>query len=169
MKSASDRARIAAKRRAEPEITWQHVPRLKPGEYKAYCRAAKIYRDGAYKRWVCAIHFDVLDDSLQKMGRLTWYLNLGSEDAPHATRRKKYWDAWVKANGGAPKRKDRLSPSVFVKRYAVVVVGDTAKNSKQELITGEFAYSVVKDVVRWETGTPALVADQPHQSIIPQG
>lgn len=69
MKNASDRARsAAAKRQVEPEITWQHVPRLEPGEYKAYCRAAKIYRDGAFKRWVCAIHFDVLDDRLKVMG-----------------------------------------------------------------------------------------------------
>lgn len=142
----------AAKRRAEPEITWQHVPRLEPGEYKAYCRAAKIYRDRGYKRWVCAVQFDVLNDSLEVLGRLVWYLNLASADKPRATRRSKYWGAWVKAKGGSPRRKDRLSPSVFARRYAVVVVGDTAKNSKQEVITSEEAYSVIKDVVPWETG-----------------
>jgi len=155
MKNANDHPSIAAaKRRVEPEITWQHVPRLEPGEYKAYCRTAKIYRDREYKRWICAVQFDVLNDNLQVQARLTWYLNLGSGDKPHATRRKKYWDAWVLANGGAPRRKDRLTPKVFVRRMAVVLVGDTTKNSKQEAVKGDFAYSVIKEVVRWETGEP---------------
>lgn len=145
---------LAAQRRMEEQVSWQYVPRLTPGEYRAYCRSAKTYRDGAFKRWVCAVQFDVLDDSGERLGRVTWFLNLGSGERPQATRRTKYWDAWVKANGGAPKRKDRLASSVFVRRYAVVVVGDTGKNVKQEMIGTDCAYSVIKDVVRWETGKP---------------
>lgn len=155
MGADADHPRVrAAKRRVEPEIEWRHIPRLEPGEYKAYCRAAKIYRDRQFKRWVCAIHFDVLDESLNVLARLTWYLNLGGLEKPHVTRRKKYWGAWVNANGGPPGRKDRLSPNVFVRRYAVVVIEDTSKNFKQEAITPECAYSVIRDVVQWETGKP---------------
>jgi hypothetical protein len=155
MSTSADHPSVrAAKHQVEPEIVWKHIPRLEPGEYKAYCRAAKIYRDRQFKRWVCAVQFDVLDDSLNVLARLTWYLNLGSGDKPRASRRTRYWDAWVKANGGLPGRKDRLSPKVFMRRYAVVVVEDTGKNLQQVAITQEWAYSVIRDVVRWDTGGP---------------
>jgi hypothetical protein len=101
---------------------------------------------------VCAVQFDVLDQNLNKLARLTWFLNLGSGDKPQVARRSNYWAAWMKANGGPPKRKDRLSPRVFVRRYAVVVVADTTRDSRQELASSEHAYSVIRDVVRWETG-----------------
>jgi hypothetical protein len=144
---------VAAKRRVEPEISWDYTPRLEPGEYRAYCRSAKVYRDGQFKRWVCAVQFDVLGSALSEvLGRLTWFLNLGNGDKPHVTRRRNYWGAWILANGGPPKRKDRLSPGVFTKRYARVVVGDTQKTFRQDAITGDDAYSVIRDVVEWETG-----------------
>jgi hypothetical protein len=86
------------------------------------------------------------------LGRLTLFLNLGSEDRPHATRRKKYWSAWELANGGPPQRSDRMSPRVFTKRYAVVRVADTTKDARQQAVTGDHAYSVVTEVLEWETG-----------------
>jgi hypothetical protein len=144
---------IRAQRREEPDIDWDYLPKLEPGAYRAYCRAAKIYFDRIYKRWVCAVQFDVLSaDLTTKIGRLSWFLNLGSEEKPHATRRKKYWAAWTAANGGSPRRQDRVSPRVFVHRYAMVTVADTTKNFKQQVVTGALAYSVIRDVIRWETG-----------------
>jgi hypothetical protein len=86
------------------------------------------------------------------LGRLTLFLNLGSEDRPHATRRKKYWRAWELANGGPPQRSDRMSPRVFTKRYAVVRVADTTKDARQQAVAGDHAYSVVTEVLEWETG-----------------
>ena len=109
--------------RAEPEIAWHYCDRMEPGEYPAFSRSAKVYRDGQFRRWVCATQFDILDVSLTKtLARLTWYLNLGSGEKARAGRRSSYWAAWVKANNGQPKRTDRLYPSVFVKRYAIVSV-----------------------------------------------
>src|SRR5215467_3212942 len=103
-----------------PEISWTHLERLEPGEYPAYSRSAKVYRDRQFKRWVCAVQFDVFDESLMNvLARLTWYLNLGSKEKPHAGRRTNFWAAWVKANGGPPKRRDRLSHTVFVGRQAL--------------------------------------------------
>jgi hypothetical protein len=144
---------LAAKHRVEPEIFWTYSPRLEPGEYQAYCRSAEMYRDGQFKRWVCAVQFDVLDSGLEVIARLTWYLNLGDGDRPHAGRRTNYWQAWVLANGGPPKRKDRLSPRIYQRRYARVVVADTSKDFRQSAISAEQAYSVIREVVRWETGT----------------
>lgn len=158
----------AVHRQPEPEIEWRHVPRIAPGEHPAYCRSAKIYWDRVFKRWVCAVQFDLLDANLNPIGRLTWFLNLGDRDKPRVTRRKNYWAAWVKANGGPPKRMDRLSPRVFMRRCAVVLVADTTRDSRRELESKEHAYSVIRDVVRWDTGgqemgarTTAPGADSP--------
>jgi len=127
------------------------VPRIEPGEYPAFSRLAKVYFDHHYKRWVCAVQFNILSDSLiDVVAELTWYLNMGNRERPHAGRRGKYWPAWVKANDGPPKRRDRLSPRIFERRYAVVEIGDTCKNYRQESTNEESCYSVVKDVVRWE-------------------
>jgi len=145
--------RRTAQPRPEPEITWTHTPRIPPGEYPAFSRSAKVYRDGHYKRWVCAVQFDVLThDLVEVLARLTWFLNLGSGEAPHVTRRKNYWQAWVQASGEPPKRKDRLSPRVFVRRYARVSVSDTTKDFKQATVSGDSAYSVIRKVLRWENG-----------------
>lgn len=137
----------------EPEITWNHAPRIDPGEYRAFSRSAKVYRDPQFKRWVCAVHFDVLSENLLRVrARLTWFLNMGEDEKPYAGRRGLYWRAWVIANGGQPTRSDRLSPRVFTNRYAVVWVGDTTKDFKQSAITTDAAYSVIRNVLRWENG-----------------
>jgi hypothetical protein len=134
----------------QPEISWTFTPRIDPGEYWAYSRSAALYWDKQFKRWVCAVQFDVLDGSLiNVLGRLTWYLNLGSRDRPRAGRRTKYWEAWIRANGGQPKRKDRLSHRVFERRHAVVRVDDTKKDHRQNVIGVDECYSVVRDVVEW--------------------
>jgi hypothetical protein len=141
---------------AEPEISWRHCDRIEPGTYPAYSRSARVYRDGYFKRWVCAVQFDILNETLTEvLARLTWYLSLGSGTQPHAGRRGKYWAAWVKANGGPPKRIDRLSTRVFVKRQAIVPVGCTTKNHLQIAVTAEEGYSVVREVLSWETGGPS--------------
>jgi hypothetical protein len=93
------------RRRKEPEISWEYTPRIEPGEYRGYCRAANVYWDRAFKRWVFAAQFDVFGSSLvEPLAHLTWYLNLGSRAKPKTGRRAKFWAAWVNANGGPPKR-----------------------------------------------------------------
>jgi hypothetical protein len=158
MKSLTDHPSIAAaKRQLEPEIEWRFTPRLEPGEYSAYCRSTKTYRDGQFKRWVCAVQFDVLRDDLEtRLGRVTWFLNLGNRDKPQATRRSNYMSAWVLAHGGPPSRGDRMSPNIFKRRHARVVVADTGKDFKQKPVDGQSAYSVIKTVLRWDTGGTEL-------------
>jgi hypothetical protein len=141
------------RRCAEPEISFTYVPRLPAGEYPAYCREAKIYRDRQYRRWVLAAQFDILDSSLiSVIARLTWYLNLGPQERPRAGRRSNFWNAWVQANGGPPKRNDRLSARVFERRHADVRVADTSKTHNSGTIAPEESYSVVRAVVEWKTG-----------------
>jgi hypothetical protein len=130
---------------AEPEIQWPAYDRIRPAVYSAYCRWAKTYRDPGFKRWTCLLRFDVFsDDLMQVVARVPLWMNLGSGDKPHAGRRKRYFREWVLANGEPPKRKDRLSPRVFVRRMVRVEIGDTE---------GPSPYSVVRKILSWETGS----------------
>jgi hypothetical protein len=144
-------------RRSEPEISWAFVPRIQPGDYPNFSRSATIYWDRQFKRWVCAVQFSILNDSLtEAVARLTWYLNLGPREKPHAGRRGNFWAAWVKANGGPPKRNDRLSPRAFERRNAIVRVEDTTKNHRQNFVAErEECYSVIRHVVEWHNERPS--------------
>lgn len=140
-----------------PQIAWTYAPRIPSGNYHAISRSASVYFDSQFKRWVCAVRFDVFSDErmLEPTGRITWFLNLGSREKPRAGRRTKYWAAWFRANGGPPKRDDRLSPRLFERRAAIVRVEDTSKTHDCGHVESEQAYSVVRDVIEWRTGRHA--------------
>lgn len=164
--------RLVAKAAPElvPEIGWTPADRIAPGVYPAYSRAAKVYRDPQFQRWVCAVQFDVMDTSLLKTpARLTWFLNLGTGDKPHASKRGRYWAAWLAANGKPPARRDKLSRDVFIKRHATVRVADTkrvvymkekirARDGKLVTTVGSkpapdaAKYSIISEVLTWDTG-----------------
>jgi hypothetical protein len=92
--------------------------------------------------------FDVLADDLTTViATVPYWLSLGCRDTPHASKRSKYLREWVRANGAPPTRGDRLSPRVFVRRIARVEIGDTDPEKSP------VPYSVVKKIVRWETGS----------------
>jgi hypothetical protein len=143
-----------ATRWGEPQVQWRHAPRILPGNYPAISRTASIYFDKPFKRWVCAVHFDLFSDSsiTENIARLTWFLSLGSRSKPRAGRRSNYWAAWIKANGALPKRDDRLSPRIFSRRLAIVRVEDTAKTHDGRNVEPQQAYSVIRDVIEWQTG-----------------
>jgi hypothetical protein len=133
-------------RENEPAVEWADYPRLEPGDYPAYCKRAKWYWEPGFKRWTCILLFDVLRKSSQtSLGTVPMWFNGGAGKKPKAGRRTLYFPAWVKANGSPPGRKDRLSPSVFVRRMAQVRVADTS---------GPIPYSVVRQILEWSTGTP---------------
>lgn len=130
--------------RVEPEIQWQDYDRISPGVYPAYCRWAKRYFDRGFKRWTCLLRFEVLSSDLVRViANVPMWLNLGAKDKPHAGRRRRYFAEWIHANGGAPHRTDRLSPDVFTRRMARVVVADTKSDAP---------YSKVSKILSWETG-----------------
>jgi hypothetical protein len=142
----------ARKRRAEtPEIEWKDYPRIKPGEYRAYCKWGKQYHDRGFHGWRCLLRWDVLTDDV--IACVPQWFALGSGEKPRASRRGKYLPEWVRANGGAPTRGDRLSPRVFVQRMARVEIGDT---------DGPAPYSVVRRIIEWETGFQGHSVNQSH-------
>lgn len=142
-----ERADPARKHRAEPEIEWRQYPLIQAREYPAYCRWAKQYRDRGFRRWTCLLRWDVLsDDLLTVIASLPMWLPLGNREKPQASRRGKYLQEWVRANGGPPARGGRLSPRIFTQRMARVEVGETDPNKSP------VPYSVVRKILSWETG-----------------
>jgi hypothetical protein len=135
------------KRRPDPDaIECKDYPRIPPGEYRAYCKWGKQYRDPGFRRWLCLLRWEVLTDDLARViASVPQWFPLGSQEKPRASRRGKYLPEWIRANGGPPARGDRLSPGVFVYRMARVEVGDTE---------GPAPYSVVRRIIEWETGFP---------------
>jgi hypothetical protein len=131
----------------EPEIEWRKYDRIEPGVYSAYCRWAKRYHDPEFRRWTCLLRWDVLAaDLVTVTASIPCWLPLGNREKPWASRRGKFIKEWVIANGGPPRRDDRLTTRVFVRRVARVEVGDTdAKKSP-------IPYSVVRKILSWETG-----------------
>jgi hypothetical protein len=135
----------------EPEISWKPRDYLPAGNYPAFSRTAKTYFDRTFKRWQCVVNFDVLsDDLVTVIARLGWFLNLGCGEKPHAGHRSKFWCAWISANGGSPKRGDRMTPNVFHNRHALVRVRVVSRNF--ERVTSGELYSVIDSVLSWNTG-----------------
>jgi hypothetical protein len=143
--------------RADLRIEWRDYDRIKPGTYPAYCRRAKYYWDPGFKRWTCLLIFDVFhENGMDVVARIPMWLSLGKGAKPVASRRSRYLEEWVVANGGHHSRGDRLSPRVFARRFVRVEVGDTTK--------GPVPYSVVKKILHWETGKIGLLSQQVTQS-----
>jgi hypothetical protein len=110
---------------------------------------------------MCLLRWDVLTAELIRIAAsIPQWFPLGAGDRPRASRRGKYLPEWVRANGEPPVRGDRLSPNVFVRRYARVEIGDTK---------GPAPYSVVRRIVEWETGSPGHSVNKSHSQGRPGG
>jgi hypothetical protein len=128
------------------EISWSDYPHVEPGEYRAYCRVAKTYFDVRFKRWTCLLRFDLLSNDSQRVlaERIPFWLSLGYGEKPHASRGSRYFATWLDANGGhKPRRSDRLSHRIFLRRICRVRVADSESKT---------LYSKVREILSWETG-----------------
>ena len=128
-------------------IQWNEYQRIEPGTYSAYCtKVSKPYWCRVYKRWQVVIAFDIFSANMQPLAKLVKFLSLGSKrEGPRAHRTSKFFAEWIKANGGPPTRNDRLSPSVFARRMATVMVADTDPKLSPA------PYSVVREILSWES------------------
>jgi hypothetical protein len=135
-------------------IEWKDYPRIVPGEYRAYCKWGKHYRDPGFSRWTCLLRWDALTtDLVCVLACVPQWFALGARAKPQASRRGKYLPEWIRANGGPPARKDRLSPNVFLRRLARVEIRDSK---------GPAPYSVVHRIIEWETGAPGHSISKSH-------
>lgn len=141
--TASTKRKSKGKQQHEPRIEFADYPRIARGLYTGQCRRVRTYRDPQYKRWNVLLVWDVYDASFNCIASIPMWLNLGSGEKPRAGRRSRYFPMWCRANDGPPCRRDRLSPKVFQSRMAQIEIRDTK---------GEFPYSVVNEIVRYDTG-----------------
>ena len=78
---------LAAKRRAEPEVTFTMRRELRRG-CTPRTAASETFISKVHRRHVAAIQFDVLSENGDEvLCRLTWFLNLGNKDKPNASRK----------------------------------------------------------------------------------
>lgn len=142
---------MTTNRRAQQSdaIEWEAYPRIAPGEYFANCFWARRYRDPGIRRWTCLLRWDVLSEDLMNTIAhcIPLWFALGEGEKPRASRRGKYLHEWVRAKGRPPAPGDRLSPNVFTRRIALVEIGDA---------NSPVPYSVVKRIIRWETGCHSI-------------
>jgi hypothetical protein len=77
-------ARASVPRNNRPEsdaIQWKDYPRIVPGEYRAYCKWGKQYRDPGFRRWLCLLRWDVLtNDLVRVIATVPQWFPLGSRD-----------------------------------------------------------------------------------------
>jgi hypothetical protein len=141
------RPRFACRSQAEVEVQWDNYARLEPGKYPSYCRTARWYRDPQFQRWTCLLRFDVLStDLLRTLATVPFWMNGGNRERPRAGRRSMYFSEWIRAASRAPTRADRLTPRIFIRRFASVMIRDTK---------GLAPYSVIDKILSWDTGLPA--------------
>jgi hypothetical protein len=136
---------------SEPEIQrgGRDYVRIQPGIYTGRCQRTRTYRDPIFRHWTCLLVFNLFEptsgDTIAN-GIPIWYA-LGQGEHPLASRRGKYFPAWILANDGrAPQRQDRMPPKIFVGRVAKVRVSDTK---------GPAPYSKVAAILCWETSAKA--------------
>lgn len=114
------------------------------GKYEAQCTDVKIYRDPQFHRWMARLSFGIVPGGRPVM----MFLNLGTGEKPEAGRRSNYFHAWTIANDAVPKKRQRLSPNVFVGKIFEVEIGDVKKRHDGRDHPECAVYSVIKEIVR---------------------
>jgi hypothetical protein len=114
---------------------------LEPGEYDATSGTPSVCA-GGYGHF-CRVPFSVAghENIIIEMR-----LNLGNDRKPFAPRYGKFWEEWIRANGGFP-GSDGLTVDVFANRKCRILVSD-----KTAMYSGRFwrRFSIVQTVLMWE-------------------
>jgi len=128
----------------EPICEEAPYPRYEPGIYEAECVEARNYWDRQFRSWKCALRFSIL----QSGDPILRFLHLGSHKKPDAPPRSEYRRDWIIANGAQPRKRQALSPRVFVGKIYEIRVGDVQKRFDGREHPTPSIYSVVREIVR---------------------
>ena len=110
----------------EREGDWPIAPPtqsdLPDGEYLA------AFRDAKPGQWFgqqkIRLRYEIVEPAASASIQVYLFATLPE----HLSPRHKYYDLWVKANGGPPHRGDRMSPRVFRGYWNLLVAWNTPKN-----------------------------------------
>ncbi len=144
------RHRTSHRRQAEgaPEAA-EYYARIPEGEYDAYCYKTKEGPGFGGRRNVY-VFFRIYGGEYHDTKLFMACTYPPGKMSP----RHKYYQQWVIANGGIPKRGQRLARKVFPKKMYRVLVRDTKKkHSNNRPMAEAIQYSVVDSIVETATGT----------------
>jgi|SRR6185312_2495605 len=126
---------------ADPISEQDPYPRIKSGTYDVVCLGTKVYWSTAFRRRVCRLDCQLLDERTRVCG----FFNLGSEKLPKAGRKSLYWRVWVMANGEQPRKRQRLSRSVFVSKFFRVRIAEVTKRYDNTEASEPEIYSTIQE------------------------
>ena len=126
-----------------------------PGKYVvSYVRGRVVWR---FDRRVAELDFSIIEPVEWEKWVVTMYCSLPL-DGP-ASPRSKYYEVWTLANGGRPKRRDRMTPHVF-SGYWIAEVGETrratTRDGIRELAQDERGMAVVLSLIERAAGAPEM-------------
>lgn len=118
-------------------------PRYQPGIYQARCIAAVVYRDPRFRRYVARLKLQLVPD-----GSIVFaFRNLGSGEKPVVKRGSEYRRDWIIAHGEQPRKRQTLSPRVFINKIFRVRIDDVKKRHDGREHPDAEVYSTVKEVI----------------------
>lgn len=110
----------------EQKTNWPIAPPaqsdLPDGEYIA------AFRDATPGQWFGQQKVRLRYEIVEPAASAGIQIFLFSTLPKHPSHRHKYYDLWVKANGGPPHRNDRMSPRVFCGYWRVRIAWSVPKN-----------------------------------------
>lgn len=129
-------------------IAGEPNPRIREGEYVAYCYAIETGRSWGGRTDIY-IRFRIE----QPDGNDVQLFMACPKPMGKATSRNKYYQQWVIANGRVPVKGARLSRSAFLKKHFRVKVRDTKRKlGRTNKVVDVIQYSVVDTILERYTG-----------------
>jgi len=136
-------AKVKLETELEPVCEDAPHPRYKPGIYEARCIAAVVYRDPRFRRYIARLKLQLVPD-----GSIVFaFRNLGSGEKPVVKRGSEYRRDWIIANGEQPRKRQTLSPRVFINKIFRVRIDDVKKRHDGREHPDAEVYSTVKEVI----------------------
>jgi hypothetical protein len=80
-------------------------------------------------------------------GSVYAFLHMGDGNQPHAGVNSNYYRVWVMANGGRPRKRQRMSHRMFVGKIFEVRIDDVNKTFTGQSRDSYSTYSVVKEFI----------------------
>jgi hypothetical protein len=102
-----------------------------------------------YQRWSLRVEFTLIDDPVL----VSAFFNFGMDrNRPHIGRRSRYYKAWVLANGEHPRKRQDMSPNVFLEgKFFEVEVQPCNRDEHGQPKPDAEIYSTVTKIIsaRW--------------------
>jgi hypothetical protein len=120
-------------------------PLIEPGEYDAAAVGARVHPSigGRYKFFLT---LEIIGGEADGV-RVEFICALPNKGGRGVSPSSKYYRAWVTANGGRPRRKDRMSPSVFKNRLFQIRVRTVVTDHQGRPLAAAHQYSVVDELL----------------------